>query len=249
VAEDGREKTEDGPRAETCPPADTTSSSVSREDFAVFAHELRGALTVIAGYSDMLGRRLPDEERHAALEGIRRAVSRADSLCTEVLSGRPAGTSAPSRREHVELWALAEHVAAEQRAATGRTIVVEAPGDVAVTGDEKSLARVLANLVTNAAKYSPHETVIRIRVGSEYSPALGATAVLEVCDRGAGIPPADRARIFEPFERLGRGDEVPGTGLGLAIVRDVVRAHGGIVEIRDQSGGGTIVRIELPIAN
>ena len=69
-----------------------SAGSVSREDFAVFAHELRGALTVISGYSDMLRHPLHDDERLAALEGIRRAVGRADALCTEVLSGRLVGT-------------------------------------------------------------------------------------------------------------------------------------------------------------
>lgn len=235
------------PAAENNAPA--SAGSVSREEFSVFAHELRGALTVIAGYSDMLRRPLHDDERIAALEGIRRAVGRADALCTEVLSGRNAGASAPNPRAHVELWALAEHVAAEQRAATGRSVVVEAPGDVAVTGDEQALARVLTNLVSNAAKYSPAETIVQICVRTEYTTNLGTTAVLEVSDRGPGIPAEDRERIFEPFERLGRGDEIPGTGLGLAIVLDVARAHGGTVAIVDRPGGGTTMRVELPIAN
>jgi two-component system sensor histidine kinase KdpD len=149
--------------------------------------------------------------------------------------------------EPVELWALAEHIAAEQRAATGHAIVVEAPGDVAVMGDEPALARVLTNLVTNAAKYSPAESIVRICVRTETT-VLGEAAVLEVSDRGPGIPAQDRERIFEPFERLGRGDDVPGTGLGLAIVRDVVLAHGGTIAICDRPGGGTTMRVELPVA-
>lgn len=226
-----------------------TTDSVSREDFAVFAHELRGALTVIAGYSDMLRRPLHDDERFAALEGIRRAVGRADVLCSEVLSGRAAGARPTPTREHVQLWALAQHVADEQHAASGRTIVVEAPGDAAVTGDEQALARLLTNLVSNAVKYSPAETVVRVRVGGEYTPQLGATAVIEVSDRGPGIPLGERERLFEPFERLGRDESTPGTGLGLAIVAGVVRDHGGNVRILDHSGGGTTVRVELPVAN
>lgn len=250
IAENPRIRAEkDDPSDDSTPAEAACASAVSREDLAVFAHELRGALTVISGYSDMLRRPLHDAERFAALDGIRRAIGRADNLCTEVLSGRPMGASAKNPRGHVELWALAEHVAAEQRAATGRTILVEAPGDVAVTGDEQALARVLTNLVTNAAKYSPAETIVQIRVRSEYTPALGATAVVEVSDRGPGIPAADRERIFAPFERLAHTDDIPGTGLGLAIVLDVVRDHGGDVEVRDHRGGGTTMRIELPIAN
>ena len=228
---------------------DYSAASVSRETLAVFAHELRGALTVISGYSEMLRRHLHDAERFAALEGIRRAIGRADALCTEVLSGRPAGASAASPRHPVELWALAENVASEQRAATHRTILVEAPGDVAVIGDEQALSRVLTNLIANAAAYSPAETVIQVRVSSQYTPALGATATVEVSDRGPGIPVEDRERVFEPFERLNRDGDAPGTGLGLAVVSGVVRDHGGRVEIRDHAGGGTTMRIELPIAS
>jgi len=222
-------------------------TSISREDLAVFAHELRGALTVISGYSDMLRRPLHEAERLAALEGIRRAVHRADALCADVLAGKPR--VAPSPRLPVELWALAEHVAAEQRASTARTIVVEAPGDMAVLGDEHALERVLTNLVSNAAKYSPAETVIQLRIQREMTPEFGATAVIEVCDRGPGIPPEERERLLEPFERLDRDADVQGTGLGLAIVRSVVESHGGVVRIADHDGGGTIVRVELPISH
>jgi two-component system OmpR family sensor kinase len=250
MTDDSRSPSDEGePRAEPNSLEAALADSVSREDFAVFAHELRGALTVISGYSDMLRRPLHEDERLAALEGIRRAVGRADVLCTEVLSGRPVGASAASPREPVELWALAEHVASEQRAATGRAIIVEAPGDVSVIGDEQALSRVLTNLVANAAKYSPPETIVKIRAFNEYTTQHGVSAVLEVSDRGSGIADDDRQRIFEPFERLGRGDEIPGTGLGLAIVFDVVRAHGGSIEIRDHLGGGTTMRVELPIAN
>ena len=74
----------DDPAEAACEPS---PARVSREDLAVFAHELRGALTVISGYSDMLRRPLHDAERFSALEGIRRAVHRADALCADVLAG------------------------------------------------------------------------------------------------------------------------------------------------------------------
>ena len=77
---------------------------------------------------------------------------------------------------------------------------------------------------------------------------LGATAVLEVSDRGPGIPADEREQAFEPFERLGHDTDVPGTGLGLTVVASVVRANGGTARILDNPGGGTIVRIEFPLA-
>ena len=90
---------------------------------------------------------------------------------------------------------------------------------------------------------------MQICVRTEYTTSLGTTALLEVSDRGPGIPAEDRERIFEPFERLRIDDEIPGTGLGLAIVRDVVQAHGGTVAIVDRPGGGTTMRAELQIAD
>lgn len=233
--------------SDPAPEPDDAPACIPREDIAFFAHELRGALTVISGYSDMLRRPLHDAERFAALEGIRRAVHRADILCADVLAGR-ARASVPQRTP-VELWALAEHVAAEQRASTGRTIVVDAPGNRPVLGDEQALERVLTNLVSNAAKYSPAETVIQIHVRREVTPEFGATAVVEVCDRGPGIPPEDRARLLQPFERLERDAEIQGTGLGLAVVQQVVEAHGGSLRIEDHEGGGTVMRVELPITH
>ena len=221
---------------------------VPREDFAVFAHELRGALTVIAGYTEMLRRPLAEDERLASLEGIQRAISRADTLCTEVLAGRPADTRPPNTREPIELRALAEQVADEQHAATGRAIIVEGPVDVSVAGDEQALARMLTNLVSNAVKYSPADTTVRIRVCTEQASELGATAVLEVSDRGSGIPADARGRVFEPFERLGRDEDVPGTGLGLTVVASVVDGHGGATRVLENPGGGTVVRIELPVS-
>lgn len=243
--------TDESARSSNAPePADTgePSACVKREDLAFFAHELRGALTVISGYSDMLRRPLHDDERFAALEGIRRAVRRADVLCANVLSGK-SGDARRAPRAPVELWVLAEHVAAEQRASTGRTILVDAPEEPAVLGDENALERVLTNLVNNAAKYSPAETIIQIHVRREITNEFGATAVVEVCDRGAGIPEDDRERLLQPFERLERDADVQGTGLGLAVVQNVIEAHGGSLRILDHPGGGTVMRIELPVTH
>jgi signal transduction histidine kinase len=232
-------------------PAETNGESgdlVLRADLAIFAHELRGALTVIAGYGVMLHRALPETQRLAALDGIRRAVARADALCGAVLEDRFATESTKMPRSLVELCALAERIAAEQRAATERTIVVETDDDIAILGDEDALARVLTNLVANAAKYSPAGTAVHVRVARETTLALGTTVIVEVSDRGPGIPSEARERIFEPFERLARDSETPGTGLGLAIIRDVVTAHSGFVNIHDREGGGTTMRVEIPVA-
>ena len=221
---------------------------LSHAEIALFAHELRGALTVISGYTALLRHPLDEAEREAALSGIERAISRADSLCADALEGR-APTPATARvREPVIIAELAEQAASDQRSATSREVRVriDAPAGLIVKGDGQALARVLGNLVSNAAKYSPPDTPLDVCVDLVQRPFLGDMAVIEVADRGPGIPAEMRERVFEPFERLDRDEHQPGTGLGLAVVKNVVTSHSGRVDIVDRDGGGAIVRVELP---
>jgi two-component system, OmpR family, sensor kinase len=221
---------------------------LSHAEIALFAHELRGALTVIAGYTALLHHPLDRREREAALDGIERAIARADVLCGDALHGRAPTPTKARILDPVSITELAEQTAADQHSATGREIRVriDTPADLIVKGDGQALARVLGNLVGNAAKYSPADTPVDVCVTREERPFLGDVAIIEISDRGPGIPAEMHELVFEPFERLGRDADKPGTGLGLAIVRNVVTAHDGRVELLDRDDGGTIVRIELP---
>ncbi len=144
----------------------TQHSPLPHEDLAAYAHELRGALTIIAGYTELLRRPLPAAERESALDGIERAIRRADTLCSDALAGR-APASAARAPEPISLAVLAEQVVADQRSATGRTIELTAEGSAMVLGDEDALARVLGNLIDNAAKYSLRNAPIEVRVAEE----------------------------------------------------------------------------------
>jgi len=105
--------------------------------------------------------------------------------------------------------------------------------------------RLASNLISNAVLYTEPGTTVEVEVG-----AGEGDAWLEVRDRGPGIAPEERSRIFERFVRLSpaRARNPEGSGLGLAIVDQVVRAHHGRVEIAERSGGGTIFRAVLPLA-
>lgn len=210
-------------------------------ELALLAHELRSALTVVLGLNDLLRLDLPEDRRESALEGIHRAVARADALIAAALEGDVVGPAGV--REAVDLAALAADVVAEQRAVSGREVEFDAQSAPVVLGDANALGRVLGNLIDNALKYSLRNQAIEVMVRTE-----DGRAVLEVADRGCGISEEQADSAFEPFERLGRDDSVPGTGLGLAVVRSVSEAHGGSASIGPRDGGGTIVRIELPIA-
>lgn len=105
--------------------------------------------------------------------------------------------------------------------------------------DEAQLRQALLNLLRNAREAMPEGGPIDVRVAAE-----GMSVVVEVADRGGGIPEEIRTRVFDPFFST-KGE---GTGLGLAITRHILEAHGGTVTCESRSGGGTLFRIALPLA-
>jgi len=107
-----------------------------------------------------------------------------------------------------------------------------------VYGVPDRLTRAVANLLDNAGKYSPEGGVVEVRLrGGE----------LTVRDHGPGIAEEDLPYVFDRFYRAPSARSMPGSGLGLAIVRQVVEGHGGTVEAANAPGGGTVVRMRLPV--
>jgi two-component system sensor histidine kinase KdpD len=114
-------------------------------------------------------------------------------------------------------------------------------GDIAVLADSGLLDRVLANLIDNALRYSPHDTPIRVT--AEHT---GNRVSLTVVDYGPGVPTGLEDQLFEPFQRLGDRDNSTGIGLGLSVVRGFVDAMGGTVHAEPTPGGGLTMVIDLP---
>lgn len=114
-----------------------------------------------------------------------------------------------------------------------------------VLGDDDELRAVISNLVDNAIRYSGPE----VRVAVELEQTDDATIALRVRDKGIGVSPAERKRIFKRFYRIPGATRVKGTGLGLFIVRSVVARHGGKVFVESEGvGHGSAFTVELPIA-
>ena len=115
-----------------------------------------------------------------------------------------------------------------------------------VRTDPVLVERVLANLVANAVAWSPDGTPVRVDAG-----AVPGAVVVRVVDHGPGIPPADRERVFEPFQRLGdgTGSAARGIGLGLAVARGFAEAVGAELGLEDTPGGGTTMVLSLPLAD
>lgn len=138
-------------------------------------------------------------------------------------------------REPVEMLALAAEEAARVDAQAG--------GEPAsVFGDERLLRRALRNLLENARRYGGGDVGVTVS-------SRGGTAVVQVNDRGPGVPADQRTRIFEPFYRLpGHAEQAGGVGLGLSLVKQIAEGHGGTVRCLPRDGGGCTFQLDLPTA-
>jgi two-component system sensor histidine kinase GlrK len=116
--------------------------------------------------------------------------------------------------------------------------------DLTMIADRGKIRLILENLVSNAVKYSPKGGTIHLQAR-----AAGPHLVLDVADAGPGIPPEDRAHVFDAFYtgRAARGTAVKGTGIGLSVVLEFVAAHGGTVQIIDGQFPGAHFRITMPL--
>jgi signal transduction histidine kinase len=206
------------------------------------SHELRTPLTSILANLELLEGELDGEQKEmagSALRSSRRMRRLVGDLL--LLARADAGREAP--RSPVDLAAVAREAAAEASAlAPGDPVSIDAPEPVVVDGVEDDLHRLAGNLVENALIHTPPGTPVTVSVRRN-----SGSAVLEVADRGPGVPPAIRERVFERFAR-GQGDtaRTGGSGLGLAIVRAVTDAHGGSVKLGAADGGGARFTVTLP---
>ena len=106
-----------------------------------------------------------------------------------------------------------------------------------VVGDANSLERAVTNLLDNAAKWSPPEGTVIVRL---------TDGVLTVDDQGTGVAESDRPHVFERFYRAEESRAMPGSGLGLAIVRQVIDRHGGQIQVTEAPSGGARFALWLP---
>ena len=196
------------------------------------SHELRSPLARIRMAVEMLKTDAKPELR-AELE---RDIAELDVLVDEILlASRLDAGPAPDAREDVDFLALAaEECARVDAALDGEPVTVR--------GEPRLLRRLIRNLLENARRYGAGSP-IEVRVGRS---AHGG-AELRVCDRGPGVPEAERERIFEPFYRpAGAREREGGVGLGLALVRQIARRHGGDATCLARDGGGSCFAVLLP---
>jgi two-component system, OmpR family, sensor kinase len=211
-----------------------------REFVADASHELRTPLTSILANLELLESELDGERREMA-ESALRSSRRMRRLVADLLllARADAGREVPA--VPVDLSAVAREATAEAGAlSSDHPLSLDLPGPVTVNGVADDLHRLAGNLVENAFLHTPPGTPVTVSVRRD-----GDSAVLEVADRGPGVPVHLRGRVFERFAS-GAGDGGRGSGLGLAIVKAVADAHGGRVELSDADGGGARFVVTLP---
>jgi len=220
--------------------------SAQRQFAADASHELRTPLTAALAALEVARRRpRSDLEWAVTADGAIVELTRMSTVIDALLQLAHAEVELGPRDE-VVLADVAEQVRAAFATRTDVRIAADLDGTLSVDGDAAALEIALGNLVANAVAHAPPGTAVTITAAR-----VDASVRLDVIDRGPGVAPAERARIFEPFTRgaAARADRVAhgaGVGLGLPIARRIALAHGGQVAVDEPPGGGARFSLWLP---
>lgn len=218
-----------------------------RSDFlSTVSHELRTPLTAIKGFAEWLvgsWDTTPDERKKDMVARMLHAGGRLDFLIQDLLDfsrlerGHLKVDVGPHRLSAI----VTETLRHAQPALEDHWVEVDVDESTRVEADQGAMMRVLENLLTNAAKFSPQGSTIRITSSID-----GDWVTLSVCDEGMGIPESERDKVFDRFYRVPETAAVhPGTGIGLAIVKQFMEAQGGEVRLVSGPGEGSEFQLVL----
>jgi two-component system sensor histidine kinase/response regulator len=215
---------------------------------AMFSHDFRNPLTTILSSNSLLrdyADRLDEKRRlvyfNRVEAGVRQLLQMLDDML--VVAQMENGTL-DFKPELLDIGKFVETIVEEFRAIHNETyhIVYDNQLPDAVLTDPRLLRQIAANLISNAIKYSPQGSEVRVLLEQHEK-----YCVLTVQDQGIGIPEEDQARLFNAFQRASNVGAVRGTGLGLAIVKRAVDLHGGSIDLESQIGVGTTITVRLPL--
>ena len=223
-------------------------SEMKTRFISVTSHEFRTPMAAALGSVEILANhldRLPPKKRQELLARITDSLHRMTAMLDEILLlSRLDANRVQVRLAPLELPPFVQHAIEEVRLGDRdlHRFEFHATGDpTAFPTDANLLQHILSNLLSNAVRYSPAGSLVTVRL------AVGpAQAQVTVEDQGIGIPEADLARIFEPFERGSNIGTIQGTGLGLNIVQRMVAVLGGTVEAAALAAGGTRFSVIFP---
>jgi two-component system sensor histidine kinase KdpD len=212
------------------------------------SHDLRTPLSVITGASSTLlesNLSLDPEVRRELAASIVDESERLNRLVANLLDMTRLQAGALEIRKQ---WQPVEEVIGASLSRLGRQlkdhpVTTHVPADLPFAPfDDLLIQQVLVNLLENAARYTPSGTPLDISARQADDSIL-----IEVADRGPGLPPGDPNRLFEKFYRAGDSKTHTGAGLGLAICRGIVQLHGGKIHAANRTGGGAVFQFSLPL--
>jgi PAS domain S-box-containing protein len=212
------------------------------------SHELRSPLSTILGIAltlERAGGRLAGAEAADLLARLTFNARKLDQLLTDLLDlDRLQRGFLAAERVTTDLRQLVQRVVQESGLVQERPVEVTAE-PVTAAVDPAKVERILVNLLVNAARHTPPETPVWVRLRR----APDHRVLLVVEDAGPGVPPELRKRVFEPFQRaLPDAQNTPGVGIGLSLVARFSELHGGRAWVEERQGGGASFRVELPVA-
>jgi len=222
----------------------------AKTDFIADAsHELRTPLTVLRGNAE-IGLAMDDGCAHREILGeIVAQSSRMSRLVDDLLFlARSDASSVPLELREAEAGELLRAIAGRAEVLAherGASLATAIDADGSLRADPGRIEQAVLVLVDNAAKYGPEQGTVELEARTR-----GDHLLIEVRDRGPGIPAELQPRIFERFYRAaagGRERSSGGAGLGLAIAAAIVEGHGGRIAARDRAGGGTLMSVSLPL--
>lgn len=205
------------------------------------SHDLRTPVAIISGLASTVrdSASLTAEQRES-LDTVVDEAGRLGSILHNLLAITRVESGAVLERDWVPLEeVIGAALARCEGVLEGRPIELDVDADVGAHLEPVLFEQLLINLLENAAKHTPAGKPLTIR-----ATRTGADAVIEISDRGPGLPPGDPAQLFEKFVR-GPGVRTKGAGLGLAVCRGIAHAHGGTIVAEAREGGGATFRVRL----
>lgn len=213
------------------------------------SHEFRTPLGVTMSAVEIMRQfdeRLSPEKRRELCDEIYASTCNMAGLMEQVLLlGRVEAGKLGFKPATIDLEDILRRLIDETQSVTHRKcpIRLDVAGDVShAKGDEALLRHIFTNLISNGVKYSPEAQPVEIRLRRD-----GADAVIEIADKGIGIPAQDLLNLFEAFHRGGNVGNIPGTGLGMTIVKRCVELHRGLISVKSEVGRGTTFTVRLPL--
>jgi len=215
---------------------------------SIVSHDLRGPLNNI-GLALSLLESDDASQRAIAIGGVRRAVTRAEQLISDLLdAARMSGGQFELARESVVVRELIDTAAreveptAEAKRVSLKVEVGEALGEI--SADRGRILQALDNLLRNALEHSPADTAVELRAEVDDE----GLVELSVRDQGPGLPAEVQDQVFDKFWQAKSSGKTKGSGLGLAIAKGVVEAHGGEIGVRSAEGAGACFWFKIPRA-